>query len=341
MATSIVRSPSREKWTTINNRLIEDRRLGPMALAIMTYLLSKPDDWTVMVPDLCKRFRCKEYKIRVGLQQMEAAGYAKLEPTRSADGTLGGRRYTVTEDPTPTEPVNTEDGKNPTSGKIQGRKNSDVGKIGCVVNTEYGISNSTEAVKTDAKASGEGTNGVPVAAPPAMHTNGNGSTQPEPPASPGLPSVAVNGASPAAAAGAGAAEPKLKRSARNGKASANGSTPAEPDPERAAESKLVFGELCAWLGLDWTRLPANTRGRLNKTTAALLDAGLGAAAVARARDAWRFDWRAKGGQVPDLSQVEGLVARAGAGLTASETPGHYPRYGVHDAPARVKMSEVF
>lgn len=196
-----------------------------------------------------------------------------------------------------------------------------------------------EGVKTVPNGTAQAANDAAPRAPLAAHTNG--STQPEPLASPGLPPLAVNGASPA-----GAGEPyvlpaKPKRSARNGKASANGSAHAEPNPERAAESKLVFGELCTWLGLDWTRLPANTRGRLNKTAAALLDAGLGADAVQRARDAWRFDWRAKGGQVPDLSQVEGLVARAGAGLTASETPGHYPRYGVHDAPARVKMSEVF
>ena len=87
----------------------------------------------------------------------------------------------------------------------------------------------------------------------------------------------------------------------------------------------MFGELCTWLGLDWQRLPANTRGRLNKTAAALLDAGLGADAVEAARDAWRDDWRAKGGRVPEIGMVEDLVARAAANGTRP----------------KIDMSEVF
>lgn len=167
---------------------------------------------------------------------------------------------------------------------------------------------------TDSNESGAGTNGVPVAAPLAAHTNG--STQPEHLASPALPSV--NGQVRATDLGADAGDPPVMaaqpkpRSARNGKANANGSTPAEPDgdPSRAAESKLVFGELCAWLGLDWQRLPANTRGRLNKTAANIIAADLGVEDVTRARHAWAADWRGKQGQAPGFGQLEDLVAQA-------------------------------
>lgn len=333
----IIRRKVRHGFTAMPKAAFEDTRLTYEARGVLAYILVKPDGWKVHVSDLARKAGpgpngkqgCGKDRIYRILDELKAAGYMTYDQGRGDKARFTTAEYTVTD--TPVKVADSPDTGFPDAAQ------PDTDKAGAYRKLTLTKNPLETATDSDANASGEGTNGVPVAAPPFAHTNG--STQPEPLASPGLPSGAVNGAGSAGAGEPDASPAPRPRSARNGKAS--GSDAAQPDTLRAAESKLVFGELCTWLGLDWTRLPANTRGRLNKTTAALLDAGLGAAAVARARDAWRLDWRAKGGQVPDLSQVEGLVARAGAGLTASETPGHYPRYGVHDAPARVKMSEVF
>lgn len=333
----IIRRKVKHGFTAMPKAAFEDTRLTYEARGALAYILVKPDGWKVHVSDLARRAGpgpngkqgCGKDRIYRILDELKAAGYMTYDQARGDKARFATAEYTVTD--TPAKVAGSPDAGFPDAARPDTDK---AGAYRVLTSTNNSLETATDS---DAKASAQAANGAAPRAPLATHTNG--STQAEPPASPGLPPLAVSGASPAGAGEPDASPAPRPRSARNGKAS--GADAAQPDPERAAESKLVFGELCTWLGLDWSRLPANTRGRLNKTTAALLDAGLGAAAVARARDAWRFDWRAKGGQVPDLSQVEGLVARAGAGLTVSETPGHYPRYGVHDAPARVKMSEVF
>lgn len=73
----------------------------------------------------------------------------------------------------------------------------------------------------------------------------------------------------------------------------------------------MFGALCTWLGLDWKRLPANTRGKLNKIAGNIMAAGLDAATVERAAELWQTDdWRGKRGQAPTFGQLEDLVAAA-------------------------------
>lgn len=166
-------------------------------------------------------------------------------------------------------------------------------------------------------------------APLAAHTNG--STQPEPLASPGLPSVAVNGASPAAAGDL--AEPhvipaKPKRSARNGKA---------PQPPEYHALIAALAEVCR---LDLATIPQSTRVKLDGAAKSLFGAGVTADFVQEVGTRWySSDWRGKQGKKPTLAQLQEEIGDAR--LQTTRAPGHYPRYGVHDAPARVKMSEVF
>lgn len=148
------------------------------------------------------------------------------------------------------------------------------------------------------------------------------------------PGTAANGTRPATASPApnGARQAPTATAPdplpREGHAPALPKTKAEPKPQRkparrttgadgvpaqgeAPEARLVFGALCTWLGLDWKRLPANTRGKLNKIAGNILAAGLDAATVERAAELWQTDdWRGKRGQAPTFGQLEDLVAAA-------------------------------
>lgn len=169
-----------------------------------------------------------------------------------------------------------------------------------------------------------GAKNAPPPMPALMH---NGGTQPEPlaPASPGLPSVDGNGAS---AGGAGAAQPKPKRSARNGKA---------PQPPEYHALIAALAEVCR---LDLATIPQSTRVKLDGAAKSLLAASVTADFVQEVGVRWySTDWRGKQGKKPTLAQLQEEIGDAR--LQATRAPGHYPRYGVHDAPARVKMSEVF
>lgn len=54
---------------------IEDTRLGMKALAIHTYLMSKPDDWNVNTKQLMKRFNCGVTAVRTALRELRECDY--------------------------------------------------------------------------------------------------------------------------------------------------------------------------------------------------------------------------------------------------------------------------
>ncbi len=55
MSNTIIRAPRRNRFLIIDQRAIEDERLSWAARGLLGYLLSKPDDWKVLVNDLRKR----------------------------------------------------------------------------------------------------------------------------------------------------------------------------------------------------------------------------------------------------------------------------------------------
>ena len=53
-----------ENFTIIGNACFNDGRLGFDALAIFTYLRSKPSDWTVRQTELARRFKAGRDRVR-------------------------------------------------------------------------------------------------------------------------------------------------------------------------------------------------------------------------------------------------------------------------------------
>lgn len=75
----------------------QDAQLSYEARGILAYLLSKPSDWRVMVPDL-ERTGCKRDKVYRVLRELTASKYVKRVPVRQG-GKFVGVEYHVYEAP--------------------------------------------------------------------------------------------------------------------------------------------------------------------------------------------------------------------------------------------------
>ena len=73
-------------FATMNKGFLEDDRLSMKAKGILAYLLSKPDNWKVIVGDIIKHCKDSKSAIYSGLKELKENGYYKKEPIRSEDG---------------------------------------------------------------------------------------------------------------------------------------------------------------------------------------------------------------------------------------------------------------
>lgn len=74
---TIQRSARRKNYALIDQRVFDDERLDHKLLGILTYLLSKPDNWTTNSRQLSKRFNTAIDTIKKHLAQLEDIGYLK------------------------------------------------------------------------------------------------------------------------------------------------------------------------------------------------------------------------------------------------------------------------
>lgn len=81
----------------MNRYAAQDSSLSWEARGVLAYLLSKPDDWRVMVTDLQQN--CGRDKVRRVLNELKDAQYLKVVPIRKEDGTYGRAEYQVFEQP--------------------------------------------------------------------------------------------------------------------------------------------------------------------------------------------------------------------------------------------------
>lgn len=67
-------------YVMIHKGYLEDENLSFKAKGILTYLLSKPDNWKVIVGDLIKRSKDGEKAVRSGLNELKENGYLQKYP---------------------------------------------------------------------------------------------------------------------------------------------------------------------------------------------------------------------------------------------------------------------
>ena len=106
---SIIRVQKKERWTTVSNVHINDDRLSWKATAILTYLLSKPNDWTVYAKQLANAKKDGIKAVYSGIRELKELGYIEHRFVRGADGKVQHGEYIVHEEPIDVEmPVNRE-----------------------------------------------------------------------------------------------------------------------------------------------------------------------------------------------------------------------------------------
>jgi len=76
---------SKDPYTRVSNRAINDERLTEGPLAILLYLLSKPDDWRYRAKDVQRRFDMGRDKLRRCMKELKDLGYVTQITTSEGD----------------------------------------------------------------------------------------------------------------------------------------------------------------------------------------------------------------------------------------------------------------
>lgn len=95
---TIRRGVRNARYAAIPNHVFEDDRLSMEARWLLGYLLSKPDNWTVVIGDIVKRGNCGRDKARKMIAELVEYGYADREQTR-ADGRFGASVLVIYDEP--------------------------------------------------------------------------------------------------------------------------------------------------------------------------------------------------------------------------------------------------
>lgn len=101
MTQTVRRATRRHRFVIVDQAAVEDTRLSWAARGLLAYLLSRPDDWKVLVNDLKKRGNLGRDGIYALLRELHSAGYVRFERNRDAQGRMRGGTYIVSEVPTP------------------------------------------------------------------------------------------------------------------------------------------------------------------------------------------------------------------------------------------------
>lgn len=110
---SIIRIQKNSNYSVISNVHLQDESLSWKAKGILSYLLSKPDDWQIYVAHLKNQSTDGRDATASGVRELIEAGYITRDYSRNEAGQITGRDYVVHEtalENKPTEkPVNKDD----------------------------------------------------------------------------------------------------------------------------------------------------------------------------------------------------------------------------------------
>jgi hypothetical protein len=95
----IIRTPNRERYVIISKVPLEDLRLSWKARGLLSYLLSKPDEWKVIITHLVEQAPDGEESVRAGLKELEGAGYIRRTQSRGAGSKFDSVNTEVFEEP--------------------------------------------------------------------------------------------------------------------------------------------------------------------------------------------------------------------------------------------------
>ena len=88
MEMTIIKHKKEVDFTTIYNDCINDTRLSTYSLAVLVYVMSKPDDWEIKTKNLSNRFEIGRDKVRNIIKDLCQNGYMRRVRRRNKDGSL-------------------------------------------------------------------------------------------------------------------------------------------------------------------------------------------------------------------------------------------------------------
>ncbi|NTD84278.1 helix-turn-helix domain-containing protein [Agrobacterium tumefaciens] len=95
---TIRRGVRNASYSVVPNHVFEDVRLSMEARWLLGYLLSKPDNWTVVIGDIIKKGGCGRDKARKMIAELVEFGYAEREQVRD-DGKFGASVLVIYDEP--------------------------------------------------------------------------------------------------------------------------------------------------------------------------------------------------------------------------------------------------
>lgn len=95
---SIIRLKNRDKWVVIDKKPIEDANISWQAKGLLTYLLSKPNDWQVHISQLSKASKNGRDSTRATVQELVDCGYIIRTQVRDTKGHFKEWEYLVCEE---------------------------------------------------------------------------------------------------------------------------------------------------------------------------------------------------------------------------------------------------
>lgn len=150
-------------YIMVNKHYIYDNRLSLKAKGLMSYFLSRPDNWEFYVSEIKKHTTDKDKSISGGIKELIQYGYIQRKKKRSKSGKFeGGYEYTVYETPMDnfknTEMPKCQTGETPNWENAETAK-SQIGKKpnwqkGIVVNNDLKVINDSK-VNNDFKVNKE------------------------------------------------------------------------------------------------------------------------------------------------------------------------------------------
>lgn len=96
-------------YVMMNKEFLSDDRLSYKGKGILSYLLSKPDNWKVYENDLVNQSKGGITSVRSGLKELEELDYIHRTQMRTKEGKFDGYNYDVFEVPITKEDYNNKD----------------------------------------------------------------------------------------------------------------------------------------------------------------------------------------------------------------------------------------
>lgn len=88
MSNNIIRTEKNTNFVVMDKRFLNNKNLSWKAKGIMSYMLSKPDDWTFYIDELIKHSTDGKSSFRSGFNELKKEGYIQRRKRRKENGTF-------------------------------------------------------------------------------------------------------------------------------------------------------------------------------------------------------------------------------------------------------------